>query len=1149
MLSRIVTSSLLLTLLQLGGYGQSGAQVLGIDHFDVPPALASAPGANVWYVDRYAPQAFDRSTFAGGNRLHHAISTADAALNRPAGQQSTFYNTQGRKFDLNNPVGTSITADLYVPASWQTQHRRADLWATMGDDTGAVSDYPIIGFANTTGANPAWRVWRDTAWVNIPDPPGFTYDAWYTLRTELTSSEIRYFINGTQVYTVPRGGSSQFLNIILQAYNFGDTTLPPAQYALESYDVYWDNVGALSRVRNTTRNTYHLTIQDGVNAATAGDTIGVAAGTFPEGVVITRPLTLLGPNAGVNPSTGVRNPEAIITPAVNDTLAGAIVVIDASDVTLSGFTLDGDSPSVVGGIQSGGADVNTAYGVTNDTTDFPAIARVTVRECIIRNVSRTGVRFRTTGASAPASSGSSITNNLIENILSESLQGTGVWISYNFYAAIAGNIVRGVQRGITSSHFYNPGSPSVIEGNTVEAVETGIWHNLYRQRIGSVRLALFETRRNNVAPFGGSSGTTAFKVTSIFDTVGIRLTDNYTYGIGTGIQVWNTPTLDTLVLQRDTVENFTGTGVLMQNADRVFGPGANTSAIIDNCFLVGPSGTSAATGALLQDDASATSAVSLVVRNQTEIDQGENGIILEGARVSLEPSALFLSGQTGAYIRLRPNIVGSVRRGVIDATRTSFEGSTGSGLSDSELLLVEQGIVHGTDLDSAAFVRVKPGWVFIAPGSGNLQRGINVASAGDHVRVFNGTYVENVVVPSAKHGLVLSGQNAGVVNGSRSAETIINGSIALLADRSVVDGFQVNGGGYYGGDTVGVLLNGASVGQIVRATRLTGPGVGLRRGILAGYGVDSVVIDGNSISGWTSGVYLNPTPAPRGIRITRTMFSGNVAGIGSDGINNTLMRANAFLGNSEGWGYSDVTDTGGASLRADSNSFSGNGTAIRNYTSALAPDTIYAPFNIWGSVHGPTDSLGTIEVPEEPAPVICAMRNTLPTGSTGDAVSERVAYYPWIGRSQPVVESVVEGGWNLMSLSRRPSSFDPAVLFPGSAAAVFGFNTQAQNTEPVTVMDVDHGYWVKYDSSRTSAIAGQRVDSVAVTAAGPGWILIAAPTDPSPVTAITTEPAGAISGVIFRYNRSTQLYEPASGFMPGEGYWVKVDQPCRVRIR
>jgi hypothetical protein len=558
---------------------------------------------------------------------------------------------------------------------------------------------------------------------------------------------------------------------------------------------------------------------------------------------------------------------------------------------------------LAGGAQLGGADVNAAYGITNDTTDYPAIARVTVEECIIRNVSRTGVRFRTTGASAPASSGSSIVDNLIENISSPSLGGTGIWISYNFYSAIAGNVMRGVQRGIISSHFYNPGSPSVIEGNTVEAVETGIWHNLYRQRIASVRLPMFETRHNSVVPSAGSSGTTAFKVTSIFDTIGVRLTGNYSYGVNTGVQVWNCPTMDTLLLQRDTIENFEGFGVLIQNTDPVFGQGSHAAAIVDECFLVGPSGTSTTTGVLLQDTQPATGYLSVAFRNRTEIDQGQDGVVLEGSRVSLEPSGLRLAGQTGAYVRFRPNNAGSVKGGLIDATRASFEGSTGSGLSDAELHIVELGMVHGTDLDSAAFVRVKTGWVFVAPGTSNLQRGINVALPGDRVRVFNGSYGENIVVPSTKPGLVLSGQNAGVVAGPRSAETVVNGCIALLADRSVVDGFQVNGGGYYGGDTVGVWLNGASVGQTVRATHLTGLGVGLRRGILAGYGVDSVVIDGNVISGWTSGVYLNPTPAPRGIRITRTTFSGNIAGIGSDGINNTLIRSSIFLTNTaEGWG-------------------------------------------------------------------------------------------------------------------------------------------------------------------------------------------------------------------------------------------------------
>ncbi len=72
------------------------------------------------------------------------------------------------------------------------------------------------------------------------------------------------------------------------------------------------------------------TIQAAINAAAPGDTIQVAAATYAEQINVNKALTLLGPNANVNPNTGVRGAEAIIIPTASNPLdpgfAGPIVV-------------------------------------------------------------------------------------------------------------------------------------------------------------------------------------------------------------------------------------------------------------------------------------------------------------------------------------------------------------------------------------------------------------------------------------------------------------------------------------------------------------------------------------------------------------------------------------------------------------------------------------------------------------------------------------------------------------------------------------------------------------------------------------------------------------------------------------------------------
>ena len=60
------------------------------------------------------------------------------------------------------------------------------------------------------------------------------------------------------------------------------------------------------------------TIQAAINAASPGDTINVAAATYAEQIDINKALTLLGPNANINPNTGARVAEAVIVPTSSD---------------------------------------------------------------------------------------------------------------------------------------------------------------------------------------------------------------------------------------------------------------------------------------------------------------------------------------------------------------------------------------------------------------------------------------------------------------------------------------------------------------------------------------------------------------------------------------------------------------------------------------------------------------------------------------------------------------------------------------------------------------------------------------------------------------------------------------------------------------
>ncbi len=92
------------------------------------------------------------------------------------------------------------------------------------------------------------------------------------------------------------------------------------------------------------------TIQAAVNAAPAGGTVRVAAGTYDELVTVAKPLTVLGAQAGVDARASSRGKgEAIVDGyALSSTSRSSAFVITANDVTVDGFTMQGQTSSVLG---------------------------------------------------------------------------------------------------------------------------------------------------------------------------------------------------------------------------------------------------------------------------------------------------------------------------------------------------------------------------------------------------------------------------------------------------------------------------------------------------------------------------------------------------------------------------------------------------------------------------------------------------------------------------------------------------------------------------------------------------------------------------------------------------------------------------------
>lgn len=229
-------NSLLVALMSVVCLSTAAVQADQSFNFSTSVVTGASQAPGVWYTDRYAPAGFSSPvSFGGDDRLQQVISDADGASSRPGAFSSSFYNTQGRKYDLEAAT-VKMSIDLFVPASWQsTGNRMAGFWGTAVDAVNAVSAYPILEFTSDS-ANPRFRGYDNGVWIDMGLPSGFAYDSWQTLEiTKLPSGEIKYGVGDLTATTTMLApfGSVEIENVILQGHNTQNGV---------NYNIYWDNL-------------------------------------------------------------------------------------------------------------------------------------------------------------------------------------------------------------------------------------------------------------------------------------------------------------------------------------------------------------------------------------------------------------------------------------------------------------------------------------------------------------------------------------------------------------------------------------------------------------------------------------------------------------------------------------------------------------------------------------------------------------------------------------------------------------------------------------------------------------------------------------------------------------------------------------------
>ncbi len=149
----------------------------------------------------------------------------------------------------------------------------------------------------------------------------------------------------------------------------------------------------------------------------------------------------------------------------------------------------------------------------------------------------------------------------------------------------------------------------------------------------------------------------------------------------------------------------------------------------------------------------------------------------------------------------------------------------------------------------------------------------------------------------------------------------------------------------------------------------------------------------------------------------------------------------------------------------------------------------------------------------------------------------------------------VESAWNMVAVPAVTPSSDPNVVYPGQSGVAFQWNNAGGGSySAATSVTPGVGLWVKYPSKRTIAFSGRTINgTVTVPAAEAGWVLVGGVS--KPVTSITATGGGAIDGLQFKWNATTQGYVAvdltASGtddLLPGEAAWVKVTGACTLTL-
>jgi len=343
-----------------------------------------------------------------------------------------------------------------------------------------------------------------------------------------------------------------------------------------SGDVYTSSVG--NDANPGTPALPFRTVNFAVSVSSPGDTIFVDAGTYVENLIVDNSLDMRGANYGINPNTGSRVSESILTPATNEPDTGVLVNIQQSNIRMDGFLLDGDNTLLSGGYGVGSADVNVSEGICNGPALGPyyQIDSVNIRNNIFNNFDYQAVylevNFNTN------QSWNYVRDNKFHNMW-EGIQ------TYAMHTDISRNVFTEVDRAL-SIHGTNvacdAGFVPRIDSNeasiswknpNISTRNVAIWVNYRRGTAPDLSVDHNTIHYPNAAPSGKTF--MGFYGLTITDNRVVNFSNNTIDGQGNvhrGFYMSNCPSSN-VSINGGSFNNIKDLGVLMVNNDPSWGPG------------------------------------------------------------------------------------------------------------------------------------------------------------------------------------------------------------------------------------------------------------------------------------------------------------------------------------------------------------------------------------------------------------------------------------------------------------------------------------------------------------------------------------------------------------------------------------------------